>query len=240
METKNSTYLILSIILLILSVIGGYFLFQKFKDANQSPYNSVSTPKIEMIPTDVLESQPTSIPTAVESSTSAKTSLTPTTTISSSKISPTRIPTPTKIASSTSSNSDLTVYSSTEDNFSVSYQSSRTIVKDNGDTVYDANGNSVSDTTIKINRYNFIDPNKKYIFAIHVAPSDFWCWVNTGRSFSETKLVANQPTFVHDIALQTIVDFKYNGKNYTIQCVHNGVVSVKEECQAFISSFKFL
>jgi hypothetical protein len=233
METKNSTYLILSIILLILSVIGGYFLLQNFQAANQSTYISQSTPRIELIPTDnPEETQPTIIPTVVESSTSAKISVTPTSTVSTIKISPTKTPTkvPTIISTKiltvtpTSSITDsLKLYSNETDNFSISYSPSRVFTQD---------------TESSGNRYTFSSPVGN--FAIHVSSSGLWAWVNPNRQFSTGFTVSGQPTFRYDIATQTIVDLQSSDKNYTIQCVHNGVASVKAECEEFISSFQLL
>jgi hypothetical protein len=233
METKNSTYLILSIILLILSVIGGYFLFQNFQAVNQGAYITQTTPKIELIPTDVIEeTQPTIIPTIAESSTSAKISITPTSTISATKITPTKIltlkststPIPTKSISTSPSSGSFENYSSSTDAFSISYSVSRQLVQD---------------TENSGNRYTFVS---SYVgnFAVHVSPSGTWAWVNPDRQFSTDFTVSGQPTFRYDIATQTIVDLQSSTKNYTLQCVHNGVASVKEECEAFISSFTLL
>jgi hypothetical protein len=228
METKNSTYLILSIILLILSVIGGYFLLQNFTAANQDTYKSSTIPKIELIPTDI-----------IESSTSAQISLTPTTTatasalkttpiITSTKI-PTIIPTktPTKAPTITSipSTNNLKEYSSPTDVFSISYSASRQFTQD---------------TETSGNRYTFSSSVGN--FAVHVSPSGTWAWINTNRQFSSDFTVSGQPTFryVSNDGTQTIVDLQSSDKNYTLQCVHNGVASVKAECEAFLSSFKLL
>jgi hypothetical protein len=226
METKNSTYLILSIILLILSAIGGYFLFQNFIAANQDSYNSSTIPKIELIPTDI-----------VESSTSAKISLTPTTTATTSalKTTPTVIPTkvPTKILTITptknptitpiTNTNNLKEYSNPTDAFSVFYSTSRQFTQD---------------TEKSGNRYTFSSPVGN--FAVHVSPSGTWSWIHSGRQFSTDFTVSGRPTFRYDIASQTIVDLQSSDKNYTLQCVHNGVASVKTECEAFLASFKLL
>ena len=220
METKNSTYLILSIILLILSVIGGYFLLQNFQATNQTTYTTQSTPKIELIPTDIVDNQPTIIPTVTTSSAVAKVSLTPTK-IPTQKITPT--PIPTKSASASSSPNTLEIYSNSTDDFSVSYSPLRKFIQD---------------TETSGNRYTFSSSLGN--FAVHVSSSGTWSWIHPGRQFNTDLTVSGQPTFRYDIAAQTIVDLQSNTKNYTIQCVHNGVASVKEECETFISSFKLL
>ena len=222
METKNSTYLILSIILLILSIIGGYFLFQNFQSVNQTTYTSQSTPKIELIPTDIVTNEITKTPSPI-SSPSAKVSLTPTATASALKTTPTLIPT--KIPTITqSNNSNLEEYSNSTDAFSVYYSNSR---------------NLYQDTESSGNRYTF-SLSETNNFAIHVSPSSIWSWMHPDRQFTTSFTVSGQPTFRYDIATQTIVDLQSSTKNYTIQCVHNGVESVKQECEEFISSFKLL
>jgi len=233
METKNSTYLILSIVLLILSIFGGYFLFQNFKNTTKTSYNSTTVPKIELIPTDSPETeQITAIPT-IESSSSAKITSLPATS-STTKISPTKIPTkiPTKTItptkSATSSSTSLKDYSNSADGFSVSYSSFRAFTQD---------------TETSGNRYTFsyfVSKNESYNFAIHVSPSGSWAWTHSNRQFSTGFTVSDQPTFRYDIATQTIVDLQSSDKNYTIQCVHNGKESLKAECEAFLASFKLL
>lgn len=225
METKNSTYLILSIILLILSAIGGYFLFQNFQTASQTTYTSQTTPKIELIPTDVITNAVTIIPSPASTS-STKMSPIPTATTSAQKLTPTKIPTivPTKTPTLTpSSTIGLKTYSSQTDSFSIDYSSSRVFTQD---------------TEKSGNRYTFSAPVGN--FAVHVSSSDTWSWTHPDRQFTTGFTVSGQPTFRYDITTQTIVDLQSSTKNYTIQCVHNGVSSAKAECEAFISSFKLL
>lgn len=231
METKNSTYLILSIILLILSVIGGYFLFQNFQSTNQVTYTTETIPKIELIPTDTIPKTTSITPSPAESSSSAKISLTPTATASALKttITPTKVPTaaPTKTLiitpTTTVTTDNLKTYTNSTDAFSVSYSSSRVFTQDT-----EASGN----------RYTFSSSVGN--FAIHVSPSGTWSWTHPNRQFTTNFTVSGQPTFRYDITTQTIVDLQSSTKNYTIQCVHNSVASVKAECEAFISSFKLL
>ena len=236
METKNSTYLILTIILLILSGVGGYFLFQNLSTKSQTTYNSDTVPKIELIPTDIIESDSESSPSSVTitptSTSSAKTTITPTkkVTITPTKV-PTKIPTavvtktPTAIptTASSSDSSSLQTYSSVDDGFSVDYSGTRKIYQD---------------TESSGNRYTFYSLSGN--FAIHVSPSDKWSWSNPDRQFSTGFTVSGQPTFRYDIATQTIVDLQSSTKNYTIQCVHGGKESLKTECESFIASFKLL
>lgn len=232
METKNNTYLVLSIVLLILSVFGGFFLFQNFKTTNQASYNSNTVPKIELIPTDTPGTEEiTAIPT-LESSSSA-TITPPTATSSTAKITPTKLPTkiltptPTKIItptkSITSSPVSLKEYSNSTDGFSISYSSSRVFTQDT-----EASGN----------RYTFSSSVGN--FAVHVSSSGLWAWTHPDRQFSTNFTISGQPTFRYDIAAQTIIDLQSSDKNYTIQCVHNSKDSVKAECEAFIASFKLL
>lgn len=232
METKKSTYLILAIILLILSTIGGYFLFQNFQKGQQTSYNSNTVPKIEMVPTDIPDQEePIVTPEITESTISAKTTLAPTSKITPTKIptkKPTLIPTktitPTKTLTSTSSaTKSLLDYSNSTDGFSISYSSSRKLVQDTEDSG---------------NRYTFTSTLGN--FAVHVSSSSSWAWTHPDRQFSTGFTVSGQPTFRYDIATQTIVDLQSSDKNYTLQCVHNGKDSVKTECEAFLASFKLL
>lgn len=242
METKNSTYLILTIILVILSAIGGYFLFQTYQTQNTVAYNSTTIPKIELIPTDSPQDEPKIPETSTSSATitpvatsTAKTTITPTKTKTTTTTTPTPTPTktitPTKIitktptASPTSSvvSSSTLDYSSATDGFSVAYSAKRKLYQD---------------TESSGNRYTFSSTSGN--FAIHVSSSGIWSWVHPDRQFSQSFLIADQPTFRYDIAAQTIVDVQSSDKNYTLQCVHNGVASLKTECEAFMSSFKLL
>jgi len=228
METKNSTYLILSIVLLILSVFGGYFLFQNFKNTTKTSYNSNTVPKIELIPTDSPETeQITAIPT-IESSSSAKITSLPATS-STTKISPTKIltPSPTKIItptkSTTLSSTNLKDYSNSTDGFSISYSSLRVFTQDT-----EATGN----------RYTFSSSVGN--FAVHVSSTGSWAWTHPDRQFTTNFTVSDQSTFRYDISTQTIVDLQSSDKNYTLQCIHNGKESVKAECEAFLASFKLV
>lgn len=238
METKNSTYLILAIILLILSAIGVYFLFFQFQNLQQSPqsssYNSNTVPKIEMIPTDIPDGGETIItPEISESTISAQATISPVATNSTTKTTPTTKPTatviPTKITPTksvlptSSATEEFLNYSSSSDGFSVSYSSARKLVQDT-----EATGN----------RYTFTSSLGN--FAVHVSPAATWAWMHSNRQFSQNFTVSGQPTFRYDINFQTIVDLKSSDKNYTIQCVHNGHDSLKAECETFLASFRLL
>ncbi len=73
---------------------------------------------------------------------------------------------------------------------------------------------------------------------VHVGNS--WSWVHPRRSLTETGVVLGQKTFEYNIGSQRIVDFVDNGKKYTIQCVHNGNSTNKEECNKFVANFKLI
>ncbi len=227
MSTKNSTYIILGLVLLILSGIGGYFLFQIYQTNQSTPtYTSETTPKIELLPTDSPEEETSEITPA---STSASI-ITPTASVSSKitpkvTITPTKIPTKTPTATPTpaTSSSSLQTFTSDKDGFSIEYSTKRKLY---------------SDTESSGNRHTFYLSSGN--FAVHVGLNDKWAWTHPDRQFDQNSLVAGQPSFRYDIAAQTIVDVQYNSKNYTIQCVHNGNATLKTECEAFISSFKLL
>ncbi|MFA5532754.1 MAG: hypothetical protein WDA13_04145 [Candidatus Shapirobacteria bacterium] len=227
MKTKPSLYLVLTVILVILSIIGGIFLFQIINKQDNTPSNSSSTAKIELIPTDVPQISVTPVattaakisPTPIASPTS-KIKVTPTATptaIPTKKVTPTITPTTTSAPSAT-----LT-YSSSTDGFSVDYSSTRKVYQD---------------TESSGNRYTFSLSSGN--FAVHIGLNDKWAWTAPNRNFSGDLIVAGQNTYRYDISNQTIVDLQSNGKNYTIQCVHNGKESLKTECESFISSFKLL
>lgn len=226
MKTKNSLYLVLTVILVILSIIGGYFLFQIINKPNNSDSGSSPVSKIELIPTDVPQISVTPIAT-----TTGKISSVPIASPTSKlKVTPTVIPTitPTKVitpipTSTISTTSNFLTYSNSNDGFSVEYSSTRKLYQD---------------TESSGNRYTFYLASGN--FAVHVGLNDQWAWTAPSRNFSGDLLVSGQNTYRYDISTQTIVDLQSNGKNYTIQCVHNGVDSKKTECEEFISSFKLL
>lgn len=223
MKTKNSLYLVLTIIFVILSVIGGYFLYQVLNQRQTAPVTTIPevTPIPTIIPTITLapiaSASPTASPSSKVSPTPTKKVATPTSTIK-----PTAVPSLTPTSSSNSTPT-LTSYKSTEDGFSVEYLSSRKIYQD-----IESSGR----------RYTFYLTSGN--FAVHVGLNDQWSWANSNRGFSGDFLVAGQNTFRYDISTQTIVDLQYNQKNYTLQCIHNGKESLKTECEEFIQSFQLL
>lgn len=225
MSTKNSTYIILGLVLLILSGIGGYFLFQVYQTNQSVPYTAETTPKIELLPTDSPEEETesiTSIPTlTVTPIASVSSKITPT--IAKITITPTKVPTKTPTATPSSTTSSLETFTSDKDGFSIDYSTKRKLYQD-----IESAGN----------RYTFYLSSGN--FAVHVGTNGQWAWTHPDRQFNDSSLVAGQPSFRYDIAAQTIVDVQYNNKNYTIQCVHNGSSALKTECEAFISSFKLL
>lgn len=219
MKNKNSLYLFLTILLVILSTFGGYFLFKMYLSPNLSTYTSSTIPKIELIPTDSIE-----MPN--ESASSSSSIITPTiipttipivaTATATPKLISTLIPTKSPI-----NTKDVIPYQSKEDKFSLSYSNQRQLHQD---------------TEVSGNRYTFT--NKLGNFAVHVSPSGKWSWTHPDRQFTNTLLVSGQKTFRYDINTQTIIDLQSVDKNYTLQCIHNGVESLKTECDQFVSSFK--
>lgn len=223
MKTKNSVYLVLTIIFVILSVIGGYFLYQI--NHQQQTSTGIAQTEVTPIPTKIAIETPIATASPIASS-SVKNKLSPTPTkkIASptATIKPTSTPkttlVPTEILTPT-----LMTYTSTDDGFSVDYSSKRKLYQD---------------TESSGNRYTFYLSSGN--FAIHVGLNDKWAWTTSSRDFSGDFLVSGQNTYRYDISTQTIVDLQYNGKNYTLQCVHNGNAAAKTECEEFISSFQFL
>ncbi|HPT66400.1 MAG TPA: hypothetical protein PK257_03805 [Candidatus Woesebacteria bacterium] len=225
MDSKNTKYLVFTIVLLILSVIGVFLIFK----INSSPLSLfLSTPKEEetiITPTPIIEEiTPTEIP---------KISITPIATVTSkiTSPSPTKKPTITPTATPSakitptpiSSPSAQLNFSSSEDKFSVVYNSARKLYQDKESTG---------------NRYTFYSLSGN--FAVHVAPSGSWAWTAPDRNFSNNLIVSGQNTYRYDIATQTIIDLQSSTKNYTIQCIHNGKESLKTECETFFKSFKLL
>lgn len=113
------------------------------------------------------------------------------------------------------------IYVAANDGFSVIYKSNRTIIKD-----------SIGG----VNRYTFYDIRGS--MAVHV--SNNWSWSHPNRSFNNNYLVDNHNTFVYEISDQKIIDVENGEKKYTIQCVHNGLKDLVNECNAFAKSFKFM
>ncbi len=253
MDSKNIKYIVLTIILLILSVFGIISIFK----INPSPLSllfptetpiietktletktvEIETPEVE---TQVVEITPEASPTSkITPKPTAKPTkkLTPTPTKK-----PTLIPTPEEEAiddeesteeisndetitenEATSSVPTQLIFSNSNDSFSINYLSNRKVYSGkepcgNRHTFYSLLGN----------------------FAVHIAPSGSWCWTNSSRNFSPNLIVAGQNTYRYDIATQTIVDLQSSDKNYTIQCVHGGKQSLKDECEEFIQSFQLL
>ncbi len=127
-------------------------------------------------------------------------------------------PTATNSAQATPSPSSQS-FTSTDDNFSISYDSSRKLYQD---------------TEFSGRRYTLYSSAGN--IAIHVGK--IWSWTSPLRKFTNDLMVANQPTYVYDIPTQTITDFQFNGKDFTFQCVHNGLANIKSECTQILKSFK--
>jgi hypothetical protein len=238
MDAKNTKYLIFTVILLILSGIGLFLMFQ----ISSSPFSLFfASSTVSTIPVETISPTSTPIPTVSQITPTATVSATPTATISG-KISitptatssakktptptPTKTPTPTptpKITLIPTPISNLIDYKNTDDGFSVQYSSKRKFFQD---------------TESSGNRYTFYSSSGN--FAIHVASSGNWAWTNPDRKFTSDLIVAGKNTFRYDISTQTIVDLQSDTKNYTLQCVHNGNASLKSECESFIQSFQLL
>jgi len=121
-------------------------------------------------------------------------------------------PTPTPVYTSFTSESDA---------FSLSYKSHRRLYQDKESTG---------------NRYTLYSPDGN--IAVHVGNS--WSWTYPERQFSDNLIVSGHPTFVYDIDTQTIVDLTVGDVKYTIQCVHNNLTILKDECRQFLSDFKVI
>jgi hypothetical protein len=116
---------------------------------------------------------------------------------------------------------EFSQYSIDGDDFSVSYKSNRQII---------------TDTEASGNRYTFYRSDSS--LAIHVGQT--WSWQHPSRQLTGDFLLDGQPTFRYSTDDQNLVDAEFNGKKYTIQCIHNGLNTVKSECDQLISGFKFL
>lgn len=239
MDSKNIKYLAFTAILLILSVLGIFFIFK----INSSPLDLLTSSPVANQITQTPTSIPTKIPTvtvAPTSTSSAKITTTPTasptaklkvTATPTIKITPTLIATPTAkvttaitpTATPTTAISEILNFKSDTDGFSIDYSSSRKLYQDTESTG---------------NRYTFY--NSAGNFAVHVSSSGTWSWTNPDRNFNADLIVSGQNTYRYDISTQTIVDLQSSDKNYTIQCVHNGKSTLKAECETFIQSFKLL
>lgn len=218
---QKSPYLFFAICLFIFSLIGIFFLGRLNKS------NDVDSPTPTPIPTSV-EVEPSPVPEVSISpslpsspSITIKPTLTSTTT---DTVDATVIVGPTnKITPSINLTPTPTFYTLTSNThkFSVPYRSYRQLYQDkelSGDryTLYYYQGN----------------------IAIHIGSG--WSWFHPNRQFTDTFKIGGQNTFVYDIEKQKIVDFEYNNLKYTIQCVHNGIQSLKDECQRFLGDFKLL
>lgn len=230
MDPKNMKFLIPSIVLLILSGLGIFFIF-KINNSTETAIITTTptptptpipaqTPTITVIPIATSSAKITITPTATPSS---KITITPTATPSTkikTKITPTFTPTLTPIPTTTPS---ILNFKSSTDGFSISYNSSRKLYQD---------------TESSGNRHTFYSSAGN--FAVHVAKSGTWAWTNPDRNFNSELIVSGQNTYRYDISTQTIIDLQSNTKNYTIQCVHNGKEALKTECEEFINSFQLL
>lgn len=223
---RNYTYLFLTIVLVVLSVVGIFFFF-RIRNTNPTLTPPlVSTPTFIPSPTSevfnvtptIYDYSPTPIASisakpspSVKPSSSPKPTSTPRPT-STPKLTPTAASSPTPTPA-------FQTFTSDADKFTAIYQSNRKLYSDKESTG---------------NRYTFYSTLGN--FAVHVGSK--WSWSYPTRDFSQTLLVSGYPTFVYEINTQTIVDFQVGDKLYTIQCVHNGQIDLKSECTKFLSDFK--
>lgn len=211
MPQGRGPFLILAIIFTILS-IAGILLYFNLDRQSTALVAEEKTP--ESTPT--MASQPIIMDMTPSSFPSVKPSPLPTPSLkpTSSSVSPTtavdNTPTP-----------SVQSFSSEVDKFSVIFKSDRKLYQD---------------TESSGNRYTFYKQSGN--FAVHTGTS--WSWIHPGRQFNPSVLVASQPSFRYDIATQTIIDIEKGDQKYTLQCIHNGVTSLKSECEEFINSFKLL
>jgi len=235
MDSKNLKYIIPSIILLILSAFGIFYLINYSKLISSipngfPPETSITptiapTPTIIALPTVSITPVATATPTKkltptvtpkITATPSASPTITPKITItptpSTISITPTPTPTPTELT-----------FSSSTDGFSIVYSSFRKLYQDK-----ESSGN----------RYTFYSNSGN--FAVHVGLNGQWAWTTANRNFSGNLVISGQNTYRYDTDSQTIVDIQYNSKNYTLQCVHNGKSTLKAECETFLKSFKLL
>ena len=225
----NRTYLYLTVILVILSLVG-LILFSQLKKTPDTTASIASVPTPTSVPTlavtdtpTIATSSPSISPTI--SSTATSPSVTTTPSPKPAKITSTPVPTSTPTIKPTPT-PEFQTFTSDVDGFTLSYHSNRKIYQDkessgNRYTLYLAAGN----------------------IAVHVGSQ--WSWVYPDRQFSSTLQVAGKNTFVYEVTTdtvaapaQTIIDFQVGTKNYTVQCVHHNQASLKAECQEFLTSFK--
>ncbi|MBU1130411.1 hypothetical protein KKE45_03790 [Patescibacteria group bacterium] len=132
--------------------------------------------------------------------------------------------TPTESLESTSTPTEpyLKTFYSDIDKFEVTYLSTRQLYEDKG-----------TDS----NRYVFVRTEGNN-FVVHVGRS--WSWIHPDRQFTDDQIISGLNTFRYDTRVQTVVDLQKDDFKYTLQCVHNGIDSLKSECQDFIQSFKLI
>lgn len=206
----KSSYIILAVVFIILSIIG-FIVFIQIRERQTKSAPTVmpitGTPRYDNKPTQTPAAKP-SLAVASPTPTISIVNASPTPTVPIDTISPT--PTP-----------EFTSFSSASEKFSLTHKTSRTVYTDKEGTG---------------TRYTFYNPNHN--FAVHVGAD--WSWLHPGRQFTTTFTLDSQPTFRYDIDSQTIVDVKYGNFLYTFQCIHQGLASYKAECTSFLNSVKFL
>lgn len=114
----------------------------------------------------------------------------------------------------------LKTFYSDIDNFEITYFSTRQLYEDKDGTS---------------NRYVFAKTGGTN-FVVHVGES--WSWIHPDRQFTNDLKIAGFDTFRYDTTSQTIFDLQKDDTKYTLQCIHNGIESLKSECLDFVQSFK--
>lgn len=115
----------------------------------------------------------------------------------------------------------MKTYENKEEGFAVTYDGKRKVVVENEKS------------------------GKRYVFSnsmgnitVHVGKT--WSWISSGRVFSNDLLVGGEKSFVYEISNQKIVDVEKDENKYTIQCVHNAKIDLKNECDKFLGDFEFI
>jgi len=101
---------------------------------------------------------------------------------------------------------------------------------------YDGKRKVYEENEISGKRYVFFSPSGN--ITVHVGKT--WSWINSGREFTDSLLIGGEKSYVYEITNQKIVDIEKDEDKYTIQCVHNALQEIKEECEKFLSDFYFM
>ncbi|OGL54087.1 hypothetical protein A3K55_02550 [Candidatus Shapirobacteria bacterium RBG_13_44_7] len=160
---------------------------------------------------------PTSLPTPTISEFEAETE--PETETPPSELQPTSLPDSPPAPSDTPTPTP-TIQNFTGPGFSLSYPSYRKLTEEE-----EASG------------WRYVFYSSRGNITLHAGTQ--WSWQHPGRTLTSGYTIADQPTFRYEIPTQTLIDFQQLDKYYTIQCVHQGVGELKQECLDFAASFRF-